>query len=400
MPMHTLMFGWEYPPMLCGGLGVACQNIVRGLVSNGVRVTLVLPHGDAEEEGVDVRNSEAFGETIINVPTVLQPYDNAATFHARLSPKTGATHSLYGGDLASAVEEFTEHAVERTRDVQPDVIHAHDWMTYGAGMRASQKHRVPLVAHVHATEFDRTDFHPSAWIADHEQRGLRAADHVIAVSSYTRDLLVREYGIPSEKISVVHNAISKQMRQETIPGEHGRHPLVLFLGRLTVQKGAYQFLDAARIVSTHRPDVQFIVAGKGDQLRFLIQRACALQLADRVAFAGHVRSEEAMTLYRQAGCFVMPSASEPFGLVALEAIANGAPVILSRQSGAAEVVSNGFTVDFWDTQKMADCILTVLRERPLRNQMRSETPRILSKLTCHSQARHILSVYQGLTSHA
>ncbi len=191
MSLHTLMFGWEYPPTLCGGLGVACQNIVRGLLRNGARVTLVLPHGNAKEEEADVRSSVATGETIIKVPSILHPYESDATFEERILRGTDAARSLYGGDLASAVEEFTERAAERTRDIRPDVIHEHDWMTYGAGVRAARRHRVPLVAHVHATEFDRTDFHPCAWIADRERRGLRAADHVIAVSRYTRDVLVR-----------------------------------------------------------------------------------------------------------------------------------------------------------------------------------------------------------------
>jgi len=393
------MFGWEYPPVHCGGLGVACQGIVRGLLDHGAHVTLVLPHGDAQEENVDVRNSVDGGMRMLKAPTVLQPYAGATVAESFQLNTGTAMNALYGPDLGNAVEQFTEQAVALTADCEPDVVHAHDWMTFGAGIRAARHHRRPLVAHVHATELDRTDFHPCQWIYDRERHSLLQAECVIAVSQYTRALLVREYGIPESKIRVVHNAlpqnVSPTMQKTT--DVHRRHPLVLFLGRLTVQKGAHQFLEAAKLVADFRSDVQFVIAGDGDLLPELMHKMCVLGLQDRVVFAGKVTSPEAMTLYQKASCFVMPSVSEPFGLVALEAIANGTPVILSRQSGAAEVVHNAFVVDYWDTEKMADCILTIIREEPLRRQMRAEAPHILSRLTWKNQAAQILSVYRSLS---
>lgn len=403
MPVHTLMFGWEYPPAHCGGLGVACQGIVRGLLHHGARVTLVLPHDQALEDGVDVifPTEEHKRSVVIPISSVLHPYDSVQSYAERFatleSQASSGIANLYGINLAEEVERFTALAVEMTKSVTPTIVHTHDWMTLDAGRRASKYHRKPLVAHVHATELDRTEFHPNEWIYERERVGLLASDHVIAVSNYTKQLLVSEYGIPEDKITVLHNG-TFETHQFAPDSERTmrRHPLVLFLGRLTVQKGPLYFLRAARQVAELQSEVRFVIAGEGYLLPELISTACDMGLADRVIFAGRVTSDEAVSLYKHADCFVMPSVSEPFGLVALEAITHGAPVVLSKQSGASEVVSNSFVVDFWDTEKMADCILTVLRERPLRDQMRSQSPRILSHLNWHRQAAKIMDIYHRL----
>lgn len=404
MPVHSLMFGWEYPPAHLGGLGVACQGIVRGLLHHGAKVTLVLPHSAGEEPGVDIlspHSSVAAGvQTTIAVPSLLQPYDDTCAYTTRLQNFNLADDGisqLYGRNLGEEVQRFTDIAVEMTKHVRPDIVHTHDWMTMEAGVKASHYHRKPLVAHVHATELDRTEFNPNPWIFKREMAGLRKADHIIAVSEYTRGLLVREYGISRDKITVLHNGTFHSAPfKRPIDEGHVRHPIVLFLGRLTVQKGAVHFIEAARTVARINPAVRFVVAGEGYLLPQLLSQACSVGLSDRIIFAGRVTSAEARKLYAQAACFVMPSVSEPFGLVALEAITHGAPVVLSKQSGAAEVVHNALQVDFWDTDKMADCILTVLREKPLRAEMRLQTPRILSNLTWAGQGKKILSIYDNI----
>ncbi len=403
MSLHSLMFGWEYPPAHLGGLGVACQGIVRGLLHHGATVTLVLPHSAGEESGVQILSPmssiPSIGSTI-NIHTGLQPYDGFATYSARLQDfdlTDDSISQLYGQNLGEEVQRFTDIAVEMTKHIQPDIIHTHDWMTLEAGVRASQFHRKPLVAHVHATELDRTEFHPNPWIFKREMLGLRKADHIIAVSAYTRGLLMREYGIAGDKITVLHNGSHHAEPEKRTTGTKStHHPLVLFLGRLTVQKGATHFIEAARKVADHNADARFVVAGEGYLLPQLIAQACRLGLQDRMIFAGRVTSDEAKKLYAKAACFVMPSVSEPFGLVALEAITHGAPVVLSKQSGAAEVVHNALHVDFWDTDKMADCIVTVLREEPLRAEMSVQTPRILNNLTWARQGRKIISVYDNI----
>jgi glycosyltransferase involved in cell wall biosynthesis len=274
-------------------------------------------------------------------------------------------------------------------------------MTFEAGLRAGKHHSRPVVAHVHATELDRTDFHPNMWIAGRERDSLLRCDKVIAVSRYTKDLLHTHYGIPSDKIAVVHNGHDQTTRDVkpaiiTAQKNGKKPPLILFLGRLTIQKNPWQFLEIARVIHAHRPDVRFVMAGDGPMLASLIDRSCALHLQDRMIFAGKVSNPEANALYAAADCFVMPSLSEPFGLVALEAIAHGTPVLVSKQSGVAEVLSHAFKVDYWDTALMADCILTILREEPLARQLRAEAPKILQKLTWKNQAGAVNSIYQNL----
>ncbi len=403
MSLHTLMFGWEYPPLHSGGLGVACQGLVKGLLKNGVQVTLVLPTAAKDTaDGLHVRGPSDEVPVIRYVKSTLQPYESIDEYTARMHLETSGDDilQLYGPDLGEAVERFTAMSVEMTKDITPDVVHCHDWMTYAAGMRAAAYHNVPLVAHIHATELDRTDFHPNQWIMERERQGLLRADTVIAVSQYTKDILINHYGIPADKISVVHNGHDQPVIKKTdVITDLALHPqMVLFLGRLTVQKNPWQFLETAKVIHELRPDVQFVMAGDGAMLNELIDRTCELGLTDCMTFTGKISGAQVGNLYRQASCFVMPSLSEPFGLVALEAIGHGVPVVLSKQSGAAEVIEHSFKVDFWDTERFADCILTILRETPLAEQLISEAPGVLKRLSWKNQAGAVTSVYKDLLS--
>ncbi len=397
------MFGWEYPPRHSGGLGVACQGIVQGLLQHGVHVTLVLPNDDAtDEKNLTVRFPTAQNMSTMFVQSDLQPYDGFASYALRQSgmPLPDGTVDLYGPDLGEAVERFTALAVPLTRDAHPDVVHCHDWMTFEAGLRAGAHHGKPVVAHIHATELDRTDFHPNPWIAERERSALLKADHVIAVSQYTKNILQRQYGIPGGKISVVHNGHDQPKNTAPSPlvTRYGqaKQPMVLFLGRLTVQKNPMQFLEIAQRVHRLRPDVRFVMAGDGPMLPYLMSEACRRKVDHCVFFAGKVHKKEVQSLYREADCFVMPSLSEPFGLVALEAIAHDTPVILSKQSGVAEVVEHAFKVDYWDADLMADCLLTILREKPLARQLRTEAAKTIQRLSWKNQAGKIHSIYHDL----
>src|SRR3989344_1387210 len=397
MALHTLMFGWEYPPLHLGGLGVACQGLVRGLLKRGVRVTLALPHAGPAEENVEMRHPTETTFDAVKVSSFLTPYDSWDAYGTRMQKIPADIREIYGNDLGQAIEYFTASAVEMTKDISPDIVHCHDWMTYEAGVRAARYHRKPLVAHIHATELDRTHFSPNQWIYDRERWGFEQADRIIAVSNYTKQILVSHYGIPAEKITVVHNGnnITRDIDPEAIHSEYRKNhpPMVLFLGRLTLQKGPHQFLEMASAVHGIRPDVEFVVAGDGGMLGELINHSLQLGLKNNIIFAGKVSNDEAQVLFAQADCFVMPSLSEPFGLVALEAIAQGTPVIISKQSGVSEVIGHAFKVDFWDTAKMADCVLTLLREDPLAWQLRSEASRVLDRLTWEHQAMAVRSLY-------
>ncbi|MFH0769938.1 MAG: glycosyltransferase family 4 protein [Candidatus Peregrinibacteria bacterium] len=403
MSIRTLMFGWEYPPLHLGGLGVACQGLVRGLLGNGVVVTLVLPKKsrDQEENVHTIAPTEKIMKSV-RIESMLSPYESAENFALRCLTLPREMQQIYGSNLPEAVSHFASMSVEMTRDEPTDIVHCHDWMTYEAGIAASRYHEKPLVAHIHATELDRTHFHPNEWIFAQELRGFSEADRIIAVSNYTKNILVDHYGIRPDKIVVVHNGLAapteppvkKHLLQST--SKPKRHPIVLFLGRMTLQKGPEQFLMMAAAIHKLRPDVQFVMAGDGGMLGEIMQRACVLGLQDCILFSGKVTNDEATRLYERASCFVMPSLSEPFGLVALEAIAHGTPVILSKQSGAAEVVGHAFKVDFWDTDKMADCVLTVLRDQPLAEQLISEAPRVLQRLTWKHQAEQVKAIYTQL----
>ncbi|MBU2213437.1 glycosyltransferase family 4 protein [Patescibacteria group bacterium] len=399
MSIHSLMFGWEYPPNHLGGLGVACQGIVRGLAKHNVHMTLVLPYAGEDEDAEVLSAGEEQLVCKARVRSLLTPYQTAEGYALKSQTIPRDQLQIYGMDMAEAIAQYTEVSMEITKDTNPDVIHCHDWMTYESGIRSANHHRKPLVTHIHATELDRTHFQPNEWIYARERRGFQAADRIIAVSNYTRSILTKHYGIDPAKISVVHNGSVYEPRQDLILTSGyrgGHHPMVLFLGRLVIQKGAKQFLYMATKVHALRPDVQFVVAGDGGQMGELIEQACDYGLQDCVIFAGKAHSHEVQKLYEQANCFVMPSLSEPFGLVALEAIAHGTPVVLSKQSGVVEVVDHCFTVDFWDTEKMADCVLTILRDEPLAMQLRSEAPHILRNLTWEKQAGHIYSIYKEL----
>jgi glycosyltransferase involved in cell wall biosynthesis len=403
MALRTLMFGWEYPPHHSGGLGVACQGLVRGLMKNGVQVTLVLPHNQGLAEGdMDMRFPTDEMRELIEVESILQPYDTFESYEARLNitnlPRESGT--LYGPDLGQAVHAFTEMSIAMTKDVQADVVHAHDWMTFEAGRRAAAYHGIPFIAQVHATELDRTNFNPDPWIAERERQGILAADQVIAVSQYTKNLLCTHYGVSPDKVTVVHNGHDQQVSntQPILTAKYGntKHPLVLFLGRMTVQKNPMQFIEVAKRVHDIRPEVQFVMAGDGGMLNELVDRACEVGLGESMIFTGKVQGKEIDALYKRADCFVMPSLSEPFGLVALEAIAHHTPVIVSKQSGVAEVLDHAFKVDFWDTDMMADCLLTILREEPLAEQLKSEAPRVLTRLTWKNQASKVSSLYRNM----
>ncbi|MDD4287595.1 MAG: glycosyltransferase family 4 protein [Candidatus Peribacteraceae bacterium] len=396
------MFGWEYPPRHLGGLGVACQGLIRGLVNQNVKVTLVLPFAaDGSEDQIDILCPQEHHIQKIRVASLLLPYDSAELYAQRIQSIPRETAQIYGADLGHAVHVFTETSVEVTKHLQPDIVHAHDWMTYEAGLRSARHHGKPLVTHIHATELDRTHFHPNEWIYGRERWAFEQADHVIAVSNYTKNILVQHYGINPDKISVVHNGSDETYHADTAPTQitpmsGKKNPMVLFLGRLTIQKGPMHFLEMASMVHRHDPDVQFVIAGDGHMFPSLVHQAVKLGLQDCIVFAGKVSSDEARKLYTQASCFVMPSLSEPFGLVALEAIAQGTPVILSKQSGASEVIGHAFKVDFWDTEKMADCVLTILRETPLASQLTAEAPRVLQRLTWENQADKVVSIYKNL----
>ncbi|RJQ17169.1 glycosyltransferase family 1 protein [Candidatus Woesearchaeota archaeon] len=377
--MKVLMFGWEFPPVYSGGLGTACYGLTKALAKKGVEITFVMPQGPLDIKGDFVNllianNLAITNITIKKVASLLSPYSGSEDYYQRyqkiMQTKGNAEAALYGYNLHHEVYRFSEIAKLIAESEDFDVIHCHDWMTFPAGINAKQIKNKPLIVHIHATEFDRTGGNGvNQYVYDLEKTGMQLADMVIANSHHTKHLIINHYGIPPEKITVIHNAVDfsdGNFQQFRIRKED---KLVLFLGRITLQKGPDYFIEAAKMVLEKDPDVKFIVVGSGDMEAAMIQRAAQLGIGSKVLFAGFLKGEERDRIYKMADVYVMPSVSEPFGITPLEAMVRNTPTIISKQSGVSEVLRNCLKVDFWDVEELANKILGVLTYRHMHNEL-------------------------------
>ena len=470
--MKVLMFGWEFPPHLSGGLGTACYGLTRALANRGTEIIFVLPRLGPDEmalpgrlrlrsaSGVVLRTDgmEAFPsyerwhhggpllpsgftgnalETVwkehlhlVHVDSGLFPYATEETYQrrmerfgqalssgglvrpheevvpegvaGRLSERmTGHTetirlHGGYGKDLMTEVFRYSQAALGMLNE-DFDVIHVHDWMTYPAGMVVKQVTGKPLVAHIHALECDRSGVNMNTEVAAIEKAGLEAADVVVAVSHYTKSRVVSLYGINPDKIEVVHNAVTRsESRRAMAAGalhSHSFEKRVLFMGRVTYQKGPEYFVEAARLVLTRLPDTRFIMAGSGDMLARMVYRVAQLRLGNRFHFTGFLRGEDVDRIYAMSDLYVMPSVSEPFGIAPLEAMAYDVPVIISRQSGVSEVVRHALKVNFWDTRDLADKICAVLSYPCLAEELVRNCREELKTIRWENAADRLNAIY-------
>jgi glycogen(starch) synthase len=301
----------------------------------------------------------------------------------------------YEGDMVGASERYARLVVALCRHERFDVVHAHDWMTYPAGQAIARLTGRPLVVHVHSTEFDRSGENINTRVYEIERRGMHAALRVIAVSELTKSICVRRYGVDAGKVDVVYNGIDSDSAQP-LPGSrlNARDKIVLFLGRITMQKGPEYFIRAAKRVLEKVPEAKFVVAGSGDMAVRMIEEAAHLGIGHRVLFTGFLRGPDVDRIFRMADCYVMPSVSEPFGIAPLEAMRNDVPVIISRQSGVSEVLSHALKVDFWDIDEMANKIVAVLRHPPLSQTLREHGSFELRKLTWDGAAEKCLQTYR------
>ncbi|MGF3584851.1 MAG: glycosyltransferase family 4 protein [Thermoplasmatota archaeon] len=369
--MKVAMIGWEYPPFKAGGLGTHCYGLTRSLADKGVEVDFYMPktkHGaSSDKKNLVIKE---VGETEIF------PYD-------RPNDKS------LGGKFFEAVYKYNDLVVKRVRG-KYDLIHSHDWLTMKAAVALKEKMGVPLVVTIHSTEYDRSGWlYPNQWFIDIEKEGMQKADRIIAVSEFTKRIIVEKYGINPDKVVVVHNAVYPI-------GEGEKQKMVLFLGRLTIQKGPEFFLRAAKKVLEYEKDCRFIVAGTGDMLPRLINQAVDMGIAQNVIFTGLLTDEEVKHIYKIANIYVMPSVSEPFGITALEAMSAGTPIIVSKTAGVAEALRNSLRVDFWDTDDMANKIISLLRYDPLRRTMVEHGKRELELFTWDRVAERTIDVYKGV----
>ncbi len=374
--MRVLMFGWEFPPFQAGGLATATLGLVKGLLARGIEVTLVVPFAAAGASMPGLRLVSAAaprpGLRSIRIESPLEPYAGEMEYLVLSERRRGTSGgAVYGFNLFDEVERYAEIAALIAAEEPHDLIDTHDWITFAAGVRARAVSGKPLVAHIHATEYDRCGGPGNPEIHRRERAGLLEADRVISNSAMLRRKVMEHYAIPGEKIDVVHfgiDAVPDQDAASDLPVAVGR-PTVLFLGRVTRQKGPEYFIEVARRVADHVPPAQFVVAGTGDLLPRVIERAVELDLADRVHFAGPVQGAEVDRLYHAADVCVMPSVSEPLGLVALESLRSGTPCVIPKDSGVAEVVRHAFRVDFWDVEETANKVVALLTHSALWEEL-------------------------------
>lgn len=463
--MRVLMLGWEFPPFISGGLGTACYGLTKAMSAQGTDVLFVLPRpvsapfsthvnlvsaspgsnlaSPATEFRLDefervvfrtidaqisspYQTSRQYQESVVQKEQRRVPVTSAPTEQPSAEPKpatppvpqtrpTGPAPirapGQYAGDLHSEIHRYAALAAEVARNERIDVVHAHDWMTFPAGMATAAAKSVPLIVHIHSTEFDRAGNNIDQRIYDIERQGMMAALKVIAVSHLTRQTILLHYGIDPAKVEVVYNAIDSGSNGSgpttTFDAEkykiHKDERIVLFLGRMTSQKGPEYFLAAARNVLKVMDNVKFVMAGSGDLMRRTVEMANAMGIGHKVLFTGFLQHQDVDRVLRMADLYVMPSVSEPFGIAPLEAMNRDVPVIISKQSGVSEVLNHVLKVDFWDTDEMANKIIAVLRHPPLAAMLRQHGAYEVQKLSWADAARQCLEVYEhaieGMTAH-
>ncbi len=385
--MKVLMFGWEFPPHITGGLGTACFGLTKGLAKHGVDIIFVVPkaYGDESQEAVRIVNASDVSVDLekdeereywdrvqyMEIGSNIIPYVGPEQFNIVTEEEVRASENFkskvfsqkyefsgkYGFNLMEEVARYAlvGSAIATKHDF--DVIHAHDWLTYSAGVAAKETTGKPLVVHMHATEFDRSGENINTDVYAIERRGMEMADVVITVSNLTRNIVIEKYGIDPNKVITVHNAVEPSDKpQLTGIGKQVNEKVVTFLGRITFQKGPEYFVEAARKILKRDPNVRFVMAGTGDMLHKMIHRVAQLRMGDKFHFTGFLKGDDVEKMFAMTDVFVMPSISEPFGIVPLEAMRSNVPVVISKQSGVSEVLKHALKVDFWDIDGLADAI--------------------------------------------
>src|SRR3989344_696646 len=386
------MFGWEFPPFNQGGLGTACEGLVKGLTDKGVEVILVLPV--LLESTITNCKIVSPNYRIIRISSSLRAYHTPESYYKEYN--NSRFNKLYGENLISEVLRYAESLTEIVLEEEFDIIHAHDWLTYKAGLNAKRLSGKPLVVHMHATEFDRTGgYSINQTVYEIEKEGMMQADNVIAVSNFTKNKIVDNYNIDPNKINVIHNGVKFTDTTE-IKIFHKPRSTVLFLGRLTMQKGPDHFIHAAKKVLEYCPDATFIIAGNGDMEGRLVEQVAAWNLADKILFTGWLRGKDIDRADLMADLYVMPSVSEPFGITPLEAMRNNVPVIISKQSGVSEIIKHCIKVDFWDINDTASKIISILEHQELKKELSFNGKSEVLNLGWDIPAEKCFEVYKSL----
>jgi len=429
--MRVLMFGWEFPPHITGGLGTASYGLTKGMSTlEDLEVIFVVPKawGDEEQTGIRLIGANrvpvaykkvcyrGFSRPIekIEISSKIVPYTDPEDFWKRVNC-TVSDYSLfvqtndqgtidftgrYDVSLLDEIYKYSVVAAVIAAENEFDIIHAHDWLAYPAGIAAMEVSGKPLVIHVHATDFDRSGGSVNPDVYKIEKDGMDAASKIITVSNRTRDIVIHKYNIDPDKVETVYNAVEPVRISEGIALEKGfDEKIVTFLGRITLQKGPEYFIEAAYKVLKVMPNVRFVMAGSGDMMERMMRRAAFLKITDRFHFTGFLKGNDVYTMLTMSDVYIMPSVSEPFGISPLEAIQSNVPVIISKQSGVAEILTHAVKTDFWDIDAMADAIYGILNYPALAKMFIRNGKEEVIRLKWDNSARHVRDIYERVILH-
>lgn len=417
--MKALMFGWEFPPHILGGLGTASHGLTKGMYENGnMDITFVIPKpwGDEDKYFANIigANSVPVAWRDVNwdyvqsrIGNVMDPqlYFNLrdhiyADFNYMGTNDLGCIEfsGRYPDNLLEEINNYSIVAGVIARTIPCDVIHSHDWLTYPAGIHAKQVTGKPLVIHVHATDFDRSRGNVNPTVFAIEKDGMNNADHIITVSNLTRQTVVEKYGINPDKVTTVHNAVeplSEDIRN--IKVKKGKDKVVTFLGRITMQKGPEYFVEAATKVLQKTHNVRFVMAGSGDMMEKMIRLAADRDIADRFHFTGFLKGRQVYEMLAASDVYIMPSVSEPFGISPLEAMQMGVPSIISKQSGCAEILENVIKIDYWDINAMADAIYSIIKYPAMYNHLKDRGLAEIDTIQWKKAGAKVIDIYHKVT---
>ena len=423
--MRVLMFGWEFPPHISGGLGTASYGLTKGMAACGVDVIFVVPKAWGDEDQSVVRLIGANNVQVafkrvfykgflraidkIEVDSMIVPYTDPEDFW-RVSRSKVASYKLmvqtnsdgtvdfsgkYDNNLMDEIQKYAVVASVIASENSFDIIHAHDWLAYPAGIAAKEASGKPLVIHVHATDFDRSGGNVNPQVYNIEKMGMDAADKIITVSNLTRDIVINKYNIDPDKVETVYNAVEPiELKEESLVRKGFDEKVVTFLGRITLQKGPEYFIEAAYKVLKVMNNVRFVMAGSGDMMEKMMRRAAALKITDRFHFTGFLKGDDVFSMLEMSDVYIMPSVSEPFGISPLEAMQSNVPVIISKQSGVAEILTHAVKTDFWDIDAMADAIYGILNYPDLANMIIKEGKEEVISLKWDNSAKHVKDIYE------
>jgi len=404
--MKILMFGWEFPPFNSGGLGTACYGITKAMSKKGFKINFVLPRKfEIANNFLNIIFPEKLPQKIRikEFDSLLDAYATTQSYRKKSLLRRNSTNTDYCNDLIQEAYKYSIISKDIAPRIEHNIIHVHDWITFPAGIEAKRISGMPLVVHVHSTELDRSGgYSVNQQVFDIEKEGIQNADSVIAVSNFTKNRIIKNYNVSRDKIKVVYNAIDKNEFCDS--EEHTNHfnmhgkKIVLFLGRLTLQKGPDYFLRTAKKVLERNKDVVFVISGSGDMEEQTIKQAASFGIADKVLFTGFLRGHRLKEIYKMASLYVMSSVSEPFGISSLEAAASKTPVLISKQSGASEVLNHCLKVDFWDTDEMANKIIAVLENKELEECLSNNEFIEIGKFSWDNTVDKIIELYSQLVA--